>query len=224
MFGFLDRFRRPDDSLNAITFHTSGWVEQRRQPHQRIWHNARGDGLGLFFFPIAPDIPTALDALGRLRERYRSRMGGGLIQLDVVPIDEVLAVKLILKVPQQPHGMTYVGSWTFPWRDFSYVLKLQCQEDGTTGLRDAIVGDELMAAGVVRLDDQGRLQGWRADLYDPDCRGDIVRNLSEDERYDARFPDHPLSRLRRYLGQLELTIVVSADIRKAPPFTGPPDR
>jgi hypothetical protein len=149
-------------------------------------------------------------------------MGGGLIQLDVVRIADISTIKLILKAAQQPHGMTYVGSWTFPRRDFSYVLKIQCREDGTTGLREAAILGEEMAAGRVQLDEQGRLNGWEDDLYSLSLSGGLIRNRAEDEQYDARFLDHPLSRLRRYLGQVEPTIVTSAAVQKAPPYPGPP--
>ena len=221
MFRLSDLFRRREDPLNAIAFDTAGWVEQPRRPRQRAWHNLRGDGLGLFYFPIVPDIPASLHALDQLREAYRSLVGGGLIQLDVVRIADVSAIKLILKAAQQPHGMTYVGSWNLLWRDFSYVLKIQCREDGTTGLREAVILDEEFAAGRVRLDEQGRLQGWEEDPYDPALSGGLIRNRGEDERYDARFPDHPLTRLRGYLGQAEPTIVVSAAVQKAPPYASP---
>jgi hypothetical protein len=218
MFCLSNLFGRHEESPDAITFDTVGWTEQPRQPRQRVWHNARGDGLGLFYFPIAPDVPAPLDPLDRLWQAYRSTTSGGLIKLDVVRFDGVAAIKLILKVPQQPHGMTYLGSWTFPWRDFSYVLKIQCREDGMTGIRDAVVLAEEMGAGRVQIDDRQQLRGWSDDPYDSDVTSGLVRNLAEDEKYDARFPDHPLSRLRRYEGQLESTIVVAPSARRAPPF------
>jgi hypothetical protein len=87
-----------------------------------------------------------------------------------------------------------------------------------TGIRDSVVLAEEMAAGRVQIDDQQKLQGWCADPYDSAVTSGLIRNLAEDEKYDARFPDHPLSRLRRYLGQLESTIVVAPSARTAPPF------
>lgn len=53
----------------------------------------------------------------------------------------------------------------------------------------------------------------------------MTRNRSEVEEYDAKFPDHPLSRARAILRCLEATTRVSNEIRSAPPFkfqsTGP---
>jgi hypothetical protein len=43
------------------------------------------------------------------------------------------------------------------------------------------------------------MDGWAADLYDPSLRTEPLRNISEDEKYDAKFPDHSLSRVARYV-------------------------
>jgi len=43
-------------------------------------------------------------------------------------------------------------------------------------------------------------------------------NLSEDKQYDARFPDHPLSRLRKLLDHLESTLRVTDELKSKPRF------
>jgi hypothetical protein len=120
----------------------------------------------------------------------------------------------------------YIGSVTIPFRDFSYVLKVQCPERGTTGIRDTIVADQLMREGKIRLPDAaGRIINWLSDPYTPTAEGPMTRNRSEVEEYDAKYPDHPLSRARAILRHLEATTRVSDEIRNAHPFkfqsTGP---
>ncbi len=116
--------------------------------------------------------------------------------------------------------MYYIGLWTFPRRDFSYVLKIQCQESGVTGQREALVLDRELAPGHLRPT-QEVMKSWAADPYDPTCQQGILRNLAEDEQYDAEFPDHPLSRLRRYFQQIEPTIAVADALKQSPEFRGP---
>ncbi|MCE9577561.1 MAG: hypothetical protein K8W52_30710 [Deltaproteobacteria bacterium] len=62
------------------------------------------------------------------------------------------------------------------------------------------------------------LAGWFADRYDPAARGPMVRNLSEDEQYDALFPEHPLTRVHALLGHVERTLEVEPKVRAAAPY------
>ena len=40
------------------------------------------------------------------------------------------------------------------------------------------------------------------DLYDPNLRTELLRSISEDEKYDAKLPDHPHSRVHRLIRHL----------------------
>jgi hypothetical protein len=127
-----------------------------------------------------------------------------------------------MKVAQQPSGRTYLGMLTLPFRDFSFVLKIQCEERGMTGIRDAVLLDRLMRSGEVDLDATGALTGWADDPYDPQNRAAMVRNRAERLEYDAMFPDHPLSRARVMLEGFERSLRVSSNVRDQPPFVFPP--
>ena len=103
--------------------------------------------------------------------------------------------------------MTYVGSLTIPFRDFSFVLKVQCEEGSPTGFREAVLLDRRFEAGEAPSVSEGRLhiQNWNPD----------------DEGFDAKFPDHPVSRTRRVLDRMERSVQVDPDVRKRPAFTLP---
>jgi hypothetical protein len=210
--------------LEHVSFTVDGWTELWHDPTDRGWNNAGGDGLGLYFFNLPPDIPVALNDLDGLRQSYRHQFadsGGGLIELIVLNIDTLPAIKLIAKVPQASNGMMYLGSITLPRRDFSYVIKFQCPERGPTGLREAIVMDQALAHQRVTIDEAGQLKGWAADPYDPSFSGGVLRNRAEAEEYDKEFPDHPLSRVRRYLNAVVPTIRLSERTKRAPAFGEP---
>ena len=217
--------------LEALSFDTSGWREQPAgelrpgEAHVRLWQNEIGDGLGLSYFNLAPDLPAPLSRIDQLRHAHRlslARANGGIVEMTGIEVDATPALKLIAKVAQEPHGMTYLGSYTFPRRDFSYVLNIQCLEYGTTGIRETVVLEQELGLEQVQLGKGGRLINWGADPYDPTFRGGILRNVADDERYDSQFPDHPLSRLRGYLNRLEPTITVSDAMKQAKAFEGPP--
>ena len=143
-------------SLDSITFDVSDFTLQGDQDGVRVWLTSAGDDVGLYYFPIPPDIETDLQSIDAVRAFYRTlamNSSAAIIEVETPEVDGCVAVRLITKVPQHPHGMTYLGSITLPFRDFSYVLKIQCAEQGTTGIRDSIVLDEKMSTGEITFDE-----------------------------------------------------------------------
>ncbi len=61
-------------------------------------------------------------------------------------------------------------------------------EEDVTGQRDAVI----MAA-------LGMSKDWMEDLYDKKYTKGVRMNKSEDKRFDAKFPYHPLSQARQFL-------------------------
>ena len=209
-------------SQSAITFDETGFERQGDRDGVIVWVTPKGDGLGLFHYPIPPDIHTDLSDVDRVRAFYRRRIrevGLGVIEIDTVVIDGSTAVRTILKAAQQPTGRTYLGALTLPFRDFSYVLKVQCEERGMTGMRDGVVLDDLMSSGETEAEiESGRILGWLDDPYDPTETGSMTRNKAERPQYDAQFPDHPLSRARWVLNHLEHTVTIDEAVKRQPGF------
>jgi hypothetical protein len=200
-------------SLDAISFDTTGYAAQGEpQPGKvRVWHTPQGDGLGVYFFPIPPDLPANAASVDELAAFYRQLLGdsgGKLVEVRVVVAGGCPAVRTILSVPQRPSGRTCVGSLTVPFRDFSFVLKCQCAEGGPTGGKEALLFDRSRAANAPMQIEGGRfhIPGW-----DPDA-----------EKYDAEFPDHPVARARRVLAHVTGSLVVADEVRKLPGFALPP--
>lgn len=210
-------------TLDSVSFDESGFERQGDEGNERIWYTPGGDGLGLFHFRAAPDIKADPNSVDELRHFYRimaQEVGFGLIETEKIEVDGCFAIRTIFKAPQQPSGMTYIGSITVPFRDFSYVIKVQCVEQGMTGMRDSLIFAEKSMNGEVSIDTTNgtRLIGWDADPYDANFVGPVMRNLSEDEKYDEQFPQHPLSRARRVLEHLQATLRLSQELKEAPPF------
>jgi hypothetical protein len=145
--------------------------------------------------------------------------GLGIIEIETLVIDACPAVRTVFKGSQEPTDRTYLGALTFPFRDFSYVLKVQCEEVGMTGMRDMVVFIKLRRSGEPGLDlDGGRMTSWLDDPYDPNENGSMTRNKSERPEYDAEFPNHPLSRARKLLDHLERTVRISDTVKRQPRF------
>jgi hypothetical protein len=209
-------------SLDSVGFDDTGLTYDGERDGMRVWLTSSGDSVILHYFPIPPDIAADLHDLADLRQFYRTAVagaGGAIIEVETLTVGDCLAVRQIVKAPQQPSGMMYLGSITLPYRSFSFVLKVQCPEYGTTGVRDTLVLHELMRQGQVTIDPERPLiMGWFRDPYDPTLIDGFRKNLSEDDVYDARFPHHPLSRLRPLLTRLQCTIQLADDVRGQPSF------
>ena len=212
-------------SLDDVSFDTSSLEFQGSFDEARVWSTARGDPVSLHYFPVAPDIAadtSDIQALRKFAREHLSAVGGVLITLDTFVVDRVLSARQLVKVPQEPSGMTYIGSVTVPFRDFSFVLKIGGREHGITGMRDTLVCQEMIQAGIVSLDpDAGVIRGWTQDPYDSTIRDGSFPNHSEAETYDTRFPEHPLSRVRPLLKTLSESLSLNERIRALPPFVYP---
>jgi hypothetical protein len=202
-----------------IKLPTDGWTRMEPDTGTWRWRNATDDLLSLDVFAIAPDLPSPVWDLGPIRSMYRGMLGdgGGLVEVEAMELATVPSLRTIFKFPQSLTGMTYLGAVTIPFRDCSFVLKWQCPEHGTTGIRDAVV----LATLSPTVSATGEIVGWRQDPYMPSHRARCLRNRADDVQWDARFPDHPLSRLRSYLALLPF-IGFSERALHEPPFLGPP--
>ena len=55
----------------------------------------------------------------------------------------------------------------------------------------------------------------------PDFEAPVLRNASDAPEWDAKFPDHPLSRCRSHLREALAELTLSDEARASAPFTGP---
>lgn len=196
-------------SLDAVKFDTTGYEFQGEpQPGKlRVWYTSDGDGLGLHLFAIPPDLPQRLKSTEELRrfyERLTESASVKMAEVSVLEVGSCLAVRTVMLVPQQPSGLTCLGTLTVPFRDFSFVLKCQCAEGSPTGLKEALLIDRYLAIHEpVVVGEQVQLPG-----FDP--------NTPE---HDGEFPNAPIARARRVLNRLATSLTVAAEVQNSPRFT-----
>jgi hypothetical protein len=200
--------QRPPASPDSVTFDVSRYEFQGDRDGARVWFLPEGGGVGLYFFFRRPDLPAAVSTEA-LREFYTAQMGGRLqvVECRVVPLDGVRGIWLIAKgLDEQTRGAVYLGSLTVPFRDFSFVIKIQCSEQGVTGMREALLVEEAVRKGTGRVEgDQLVPIGWSFD----------------DAQFDDRLPQHPLSRVRRELRSVASSVRIEPKVRAEPRFELP---
>ncbi|WP_423380285.1 hypothetical protein [Burkholderia sp. LMG 32019] len=197
------------------------WVLQQEDERIALFHNATGDVLTINFFPAMPDIEAPIDDIDALRAFYRrtaAANGLALIETELAQLAALSAVRTLFKAPMnQTRGFAFIGSHTLPFTDRSYVIKVQSIEQGVTGLRETAV---MVLMGPPKIDEAtGELAGWTQDPYDSGYRTEFMRNLADDQKFDSQFPDHPLSKVRRYLAEIETGIRIDPVIRALQSFS-----
>lgn len=223
MFNF---FKKSSPNIHSITLPNWGWVKETDNKSIRQWVNREETiVLVLHFFDLKPDIPTItnMDALRDFYRRGLIEVKGGVIEVEKTALaGGYSAIRSIFKFPQQPVGMAYLASLTIPFDNYSYVIKIQAPEIGTTGIRDSLIFTEFLRNKKEPLNlekPETMYQGWFQDPYDASFQSPCLMNKSEDSLYDEQFPDHPLSQVRKLLTQLESGLGFKAELEKVKPFS-----
>ena len=189
-------------TLDAVTFDSTGHELKGdlRPGEVRVWYTPDGDGLGLYLFPIPPDLPANATSRDELVAFYVDQLapaGGKLVELDLVAAAGMTVLRTIASLPGENDARVYVGAITLPFRDFSYVFKCQCDEEGVTGMKETLLRARALTQDV--------------GTADPD-----------DPAHDADYPAHPVARCRRALAHVASTLRIDDEVAKLPRFPLPP--
>ncbi len=220
---FKKLFNRKPPALHSLAFDAPGWQVQETNPKKQVWeHPGHPAMLSLHFFDVPPDIPVRLEDQPALQGHYRSLISsqhGGLVEVavGVLANTRIPVVKTIFKIPRQPRGMGYIGSLTLPFRQFSYVVKIQAEEAGMTGVREAVIADKLIREGKI-APGENNILGWSADPYDRGWKKGTLMNLAERDEYDPLFPEHPLTIVREGLKAVYASLKPGQELLRAERF------
>ena len=191
------------DPLDQLNLEDEGLEHQGITNGVRVWYTPDGDSIGLYYIGIPPDLPREQPTVEAFCEQYKILVQGNVVETGIEKVADLSVIRIIGKAPQTPTGMTYVGSYTVPFRDFSYVVKIQCEERGVTGIREAVLFDKGLASGELKLDESGAVSGNFA---------------PEDAIHDEAFPGHPLSRCRKGLRTIASSLHLPEKVRSLPKF------
>lgn len=183
-----------------------GWELTGTDGASAHWRDAVGDVVSLTFLPPLRAAP-ALSQLEELRyfcRRLVEREDAGLIEVLTGPDPAAEAFAYISKRLRFP-AFTFHGVVILPVPGGTWQWKVIAEERGTTGVREALVAARLLESGAMTIEEYE--QWWARDPYDPwYCGVDrhTLRYLSDAEEYDAVFPAHPLTKVRREVKRLLL--------------------
>jgi hypothetical protein len=211
MFSF---FKKKKVSVRSVTVPNFGWKLLRSEPGIIQWlHPDQTMAISVNFFNIPPDLPT-MKNVKLLRNFYRHMVAGangGLVQVDLIRINDMPMLKTIFKIPQGDEGVKYFASLTMAFETCSFVIKIETGPMPNNGMREALAADYLMKGGV---DFDTLQQEWSADPYDKDFKEGLLMNKSEQEVIDALFPAHFLSQVRTLIAQVEMEMKWGDEVDK----------
>jgi hypothetical protein len=179
---------------------------------ERTWFDPRtGDQVSLTYIGMVPDIPASFDDLPLLRRKLAEETAetGSIIEAHVVRLGGVPALFQLIKlpIPGQDTGLAFIAAFTVPRAGSSAVLRIQCAEGNTTGLRESTVAAQV-----------GFENCFPPHPYAPEVRGQLPYNVADEASWDQQFPDHPLTRARAWAHHTLATAQVDPQFAALPPF------
>lgn len=154
------------------------------------------------------------DVIAAIHERSIDDQSGLLAVRSVTSPKGVQFVYSLFKrlIPRdQGGGVVYTLTIYIQGVNTAYQIQALLSENGTTGMRDNIILSSMLSQGKVIMSPGNngqppKMQGWSSDPYDPTFMKGALMNLSENEQYDAQFPGHPLTIIRKLLREITETI------------------
>jgi hypothetical protein len=203
----LLRKRAPSPSRQLlIQFDRSGWIAESSKETYASWVNEFGDHLLLTLAEPPARTEAEMTQARRVLEASLERAGGSLLSLAVVDVAGQPALEAIMTYHRLPPANPDTSPTVEPWfvgrlrvmtpGGNAVLIEIQCEDRNPhwTGVRETAVATQLLREGA-RLD------------LDAGCvHGPTVGKGAAEERWDAEFPNHPLSRLRRHLRHCRETL------------------
>jgi hypothetical protein len=215
-------FGRKKPGRDTVSFDTSGWAVVEESTYHRMWRTENGDAVRLQFADSAPVNPFDLTDANGPRAFYAQQcdeLGGVMLSMDVGNRSGAEYLRSVFKYRSPQEGsmaMYYVGMIVFLFRDFHYQINTESVERGVTGVRETAV--YAMSDGPPSSDEPPQVVESMEDFFAA-CRAQKpIKIPADDPKYDDKFPDHPLSKVRALQSRILDSLDVPDWLASRPPF------
>lgn len=190
-----------EPKLEDIMPDISGWEEVERKNHMIMWYTEKHDACSRLLLdgPCSWSFDlTSLDRAQDFYDRQSAENGGAMIEIGIEEIKGIEALSGIFKYRSPVPGslaMMYVGIFWVPFEKHIFQINFEAIERGTTGVREA---------AVYLIEKPNRSESNQEpvpvasmeEMFQKMREKKVFRLPSDDEKYDASFPEHPLSSVR----------------------------
>jgi hypothetical protein len=183
-------------ALNAVRLPLRGWLEQHRGPRLIVWANRKNQLRALELFSGASGLPPlhrrSLVQYRRAERQLAFDQAAGIVEVKLTRVAGFAALKSISKRPADPEigvGFEYIGQLRIHLPDALISLSTRA-----SAWERADAREEAIAAHF-----EPRVRALRFDPYDLQFDTAALNHLADRARFDALFPNHPLTLVRRDL-------------------------
>jgi hypothetical protein len=211
--------------IESLTFDLTDCSLREQSQSHRGWMNSAHVAHMLRFHPGPPDWPFDLTKPDEAAEFYRKQCadnGGVMLAMEVTTAAGAEALRGLFKYRAPVPGslaMYYVGILWLPFQECRFQVNVEAMEAGTTGTREAAAmlneGDRWPKPPA---DTPPVVLKSAEELFERLGSAPVRQLPSDDERYDASFPDHPLSQVRARLGQVVTSVRLDPGAGRLAPF------
>ncbi len=205
-------FKRKKPTIDSFRWDNAGWQPQTAK-NGYVWVNEMGDVATQMFGEGSAGLPMRWRDSNVMRDHARTNplRGMSIVSTDIVEASGVAYVQFLQKeyMPEPSRGHIYAGVVIIPFNTFFTKFFFICPERGTTGVREAT----LLATGQIQMPKQDHIPHINSmqemeEMYRKARESPPKLFGAEDEKFDSMFPDHPVTRARRYLRNLRETLSV----------------
>ena len=211
-------------TIDSISFDLTNCELKKADQNQRAWLSSQTVAHLLRFRPTPPSWSFDLSNPQAAKDFYRQQCdenSGAMLFAEVLPVSgfETLCGVFKYRAPvPNSLAMLYVGILWLPFADCNFQINVEAMEQGTTGLRET--GVRLMEPQIWDdPPDAPTVVVASAEEMFSRMRAARVKELPSDaERFDVKFPDHPLSLVRYRLREIMHTLKLNTDGQALAPF------
>ena len=209
-------FNKP--SISDLSFHKESWELYDNFDTNISWFTEERDAARLQLFNEPYTWPFDLGEEAAARTFFENQsigMGGALIQMNVEEISGLESLVGIFKYrsPVPDHmRMFYIAVIWIPFKEFCFQINFESLETDPTGAREAAVSLIEIPTPVESDEEPELITG--DELFARMGQSQIVLSQSDDPKYDAGFPEHPLTKVRSYIQHLRDNLVINKDLLK----------
>lgn len=222
MFNLFRKKSSSPITVDFFSFDTFNWKKKHNYSNLKSWIN--NDKTAFIGIELSnTEYPYSTNEISTIiayeRKKIIASSSGGIISCKKQLIDGFSFIETICKEPISPDGIpagvNYLGTLTLPLRNYHFQIILKVCENGITGLRDStIFAKWYNENGEIKSHENGKIIGWSKDPYDESVIDGRPMNLSESQKYDLDFPDHPLSELRSKIAILKNNMVINPKLKE----------
>ncbi len=207
--------------LRAITFDLKDCELKVDKEYELGWLNK--DYVG-HMLKITPTVSWKFDLRQpqKAEDHYEEEcagFNGKMLSTEVIEVDGVEALMGVFKyrAPDNVRGRMFVGIIWIPFADCTIMLNVEAIESGITGVRESLVAISEPLPVPEFAPDPIHVSSVE-EMFAHMGKQPLTILPSDDPKWDAKFPDHPLSLVRARLKRVVETLKLPEYFKGLEPF------